>query len=165
MKKVEAIVRSFKLDELKQVLVHAGIIGMTVSGVRGFGRQGGQKERYRGIEFEVEFLPKAKIEVLIEEDRVEQVIEEIVRATRTGKVGDGKIFFSPIERIVASARAKAILQHSYRISLRPVPQLLGKTPAPPPPTSPAWHSVDGFARPYVLPTFERAYHPTPTMPS
>ncbi|MGK7906757.1 MAG: P-II family nitrogen regulator [Synechococcus sp.] len=100
MKKVEAIVRSFKLDELKQALVHAGIIGMTVSGVRGFERQGGQKERYRGIEFEVEFLPKAKIEVLIEEDRVEQVIEEIVRATRTGKVGDGKIFVSPIERIV-----------------------------------------------------------------
>ena len=100
MKKIEAIVRSSKLDELKHALVNAGITGMTVSEARGFGRQGGHTETYRGVEFEVEFLPKTKIEVIVEEDRLEQVIEEIVRTSRTGQVGDGKIFVSPIERIV-----------------------------------------------------------------
>ena len=100
MKKIEAIVRPFKLDELKQALVRLGFVGMTVSDVRGFGRQGGLKERYRGVEFEVEFLPKTKIVLIVEEERVQQAIEEIVRVTRTGSVGDGKIFVSPIEQIV-----------------------------------------------------------------
>ena len=100
MKKIEAVIRPHKLEELKQALVAAGIVGMTVSDVRGFGRQGGQKELYRGIEFEVEFLPKAKIELIVEEDALEKAIEVITRATRTGKVGDGKIFVSPVERAV-----------------------------------------------------------------
>ncbi|WP_017325959.1 P-II family nitrogen regulator [Synechococcus sp. PCC 7336] len=100
MQKVEAIVRPFKLDAVKQALVSAGIIGMTVSEVRGFGRQRGQKERYRGTVFVVEFLPKAKLEVIVEDAKVEQVIEAIVQAAQTGEVGDGKIFVSPIERIV-----------------------------------------------------------------
>ncbi len=100
MKKIEAVIRTYKLEDLKQSLVTAGIVGMTVSDVRGFGRQGGQKELYRGIEFEVEFLPKVKVELIVEEDALEKVIEVITQATRTGKVGDGKIFVTPVERVV-----------------------------------------------------------------
>ena len=100
MKKVEAIIRPFKLDDVKVALVNAGIIGMTVSEVRGFGRQKGQVERYRGSEFTVEFLQKLKIEVVVDNDKVNAVIEAIGEAAKTGEIGDGKIFVSPIDSVV-----------------------------------------------------------------
>jgi len=100
LKKVEAIVRPFKLDEVKIALVNAGIVGMTVSEVRGFGRQKGQTERYRGSEYTVEFLQKLKIEIVVEDDLVDMVIEKIITAARTGEIGDGKIFVTSVEEIV-----------------------------------------------------------------
>jgi nitrogen regulatory protein P-II 1 len=100
LKKVEAIIRPFKLDEVKIALVNAGVVGMTVSEVRGFGRQKGQTERYRGSEYTVEFLQKLKIEIVIEDDQVDMVVEKIITAGRTGEIGDGKIFVSPVERII-----------------------------------------------------------------
>ncbi len=100
MKKVEAIIRPFKLDEVKIALVNAGIVGMTVSEVRGFGRQKGQTERYRGSEYTVEFLQKLKVEIVVEDDQVDMVVEKVISAARTGEIGDGKIFISPVERIV-----------------------------------------------------------------
>jgi nitrogen regulatory protein P-II 1 len=100
MKKVEAIIRPFKLDEVKIALVNAGIVGMTVSEVRGFGRQKGQTERYRGSEYTVEFLQKLKIEIVIDDDQVDSVVDKIVAAARTGEIGDGKIFISPVDQIV-----------------------------------------------------------------
>ena len=99
MKKVEAIIRPFKLDEVKIALVNAGVVGMTVSEVRGFGRQKGQTERYRGSEYTVEFLQKLKIEIVIEDDQVDMVVDKVIAAARTGEIGDGKIFVSPVERI------------------------------------------------------------------
>ncbi len=100
MKKVEAIIRPFKLDEVKIALVNAGVVGMTVSEVRGFGRQKGQTERYRGSEYTVEFLQKLKLEIVIEDDQVDLVIEKIVAAARTGEIGDGKIFVYPVEQVI-----------------------------------------------------------------
>ena len=100
MKKVEAIIRPFKLDEVKIALVNAGIVGMTVSEVRGFGRQKGQTERYRGSEYTVEFLQKLKIEIVIEDDQVDMVVEKVISASRTGEIGDGKIFISPVDQII-----------------------------------------------------------------
>jgi nitrogen regulatory protein P-II 1 len=100
LRKVEAIIRPFKLDEVKIALVNAGIVGMTVSEVRGFGRQKGQTERYRGSEYTVEFLQKLKIEIVIEDDQVDLVVDKLVAAARTGEIGDGKIFISPVDRIV-----------------------------------------------------------------
>ena len=100
MKKVEAIIRPFKLDEVKIALVNAGIVGMTVSEVRGFGRQKGMTERYRGSEYTVEFLQKLKVEVVVENDQVDMVVDQIIAASRTGEIGDGKIFISPIEQII-----------------------------------------------------------------
>lgn len=100
MKKVEAIIRPFKLDEVKIALVNAGIVGMTVSEVRGFGRQKGQTERYRGSEYTVEFLQKLKVEIVVEDDQVDMVIEKVIAAARTGEIGDGKIFITPVEDIV-----------------------------------------------------------------
>ncbi|MCU0516164.1 MAG: P-II family nitrogen regulator [Oscillatoria sp. Prado101] len=100
MKKVEAIIRPFKLDEVKIALVNAGIVGMTVSEVRGFGRQKGQTERYRGSEYTVEFLQKLKVEIVVDDDQVDMVIDKIVSASRTGEIGDGKIFVSPVEKII-----------------------------------------------------------------
>ena len=100
MKKVEAIIRPFKLDDVKVALVNAGIIGMTVSEVRGFGRQKGQVERYRGSEFTVEFLQKLKVEVVVDNDKVNSVIEAIREAAKTGEIGDGKIFISPIDSVI-----------------------------------------------------------------
>ena len=100
MKKIEAIIRPFKLEDVKVALVNAGIIGMTVSEVRGFGRQKGQVERYRGSEFTVEFLQKLKVEVVVDNDKVNSVIEAIAEAAKTGEIGDGKIFISPIESVV-----------------------------------------------------------------
>ncbi|MEB3280667.1 MAG: P-II family nitrogen regulator [Lyngbya sp.] len=100
MKKIEAIIRPFKLDEVKIALVNAGIVGMTVSEVRGFGRQKGQTERYRGSEYTVEFLQKLKVEIVVENDQVDMVVDKIIAASRTGEIGDGKIFISPVEEIV-----------------------------------------------------------------
>jgi len=100
MKKIEAIIRPFKLDEVKIGLVNAGIVGMTVSEVRGFGRQKGQTERYRGSEYTVEFLQKLKIEIVVEDNQVDQVVDKVISAARTGEIGDGKIFVSPVEKII-----------------------------------------------------------------
>ncbi len=100
MQKIEAIIRPFKLDEVKIALVNAGIVGMTVTEVRGFGRQKGQTERYRGSEYTVEFLQKLKLEIVAEDDQVDMVVDKIITAARTGEIGDGKIFISPIGQIV-----------------------------------------------------------------
>lgn len=100
MKKVEAIIRPFKLDEVKIALVNAGIVGMTVSEVRGFGRQKGQTERYRGSEYTVEFLQKLKVEIVVEDDQLDMVVDKVIAAARTGEIGDGKIFVSPVEQII-----------------------------------------------------------------
>ena len=100
MKKVEAIIRPFKLEDVKLALVNAGIVGMTVSEVRGFGRQKGQVERYRGSEFTVEFLQKLKIEVVIDDGRVDTVVNAIAEAAKPGEIGDGKIFISPVDTVV-----------------------------------------------------------------
>jgi nitrogen regulatory protein P-II 1 len=100
LKNIAAIIRPFKLDEVKIALVNAGIVGMTVSEVRGFGRQKGQTERYRGSEYTVEFLQKLKVEVVVEDAQVDMVVEKIIAAARTGEIGDGKIFVSPVEQVV-----------------------------------------------------------------
>ena len=100
MKKVEAIIKPFKLDEVKQALSEIGIAGLTATEVKGFGRQKGHTELYRGAEYVVDFLPKVKIEVVVPENLVEQAIEAIVKAARTGKIGDGKIFVTSVEQVV-----------------------------------------------------------------
>ena len=100
MKKVEAIIKPFKLDEVKDALTKAGVEGLTVSEVRGFGRQKGHTELYRGAEYVVDFLPKVKIEVVLGDDMVEKAVEAIRRAARTGTIGDGKIFVLPVEEVV-----------------------------------------------------------------
>ena len=99
MKLVTAIVKPFRLDDVRNALSEVGVQGMTVSEVKGFGRQRGHTELYRGAEYVVDFLPKAKIEIAVSDDLVERVIEAIVDAARTGKVGDGKIFVTPIEQV------------------------------------------------------------------
>ncbi|NEP48120.1 MULTISPECIES: P-II family nitrogen regulator [unclassified Moorena] len=100
MQKIEAIIRAYKLEDVKIALVNAGIVGMTVSEVRGFGRQKGQTEQYRGTKYRVDFLPKVKLEVVVENGLVDMAVEKILAAAHTGKIGDGKIFISPIEQIV-----------------------------------------------------------------
>ena len=100
MKKIEAIIRPFKLEDVKIALVNSGIVGMTVSEVRGFGRQKGQVERYRGSEFTVEFLQKLKVEVVVEDEKVNSVIDAIAEAAKTGEIGDGKIFITSIDSFV-----------------------------------------------------------------
>ena len=100
MKKIEAIIRPFKLEDVKIALVNLGIVGMTVSEVRGFGRQKGQVERYSGSEFTVEFLQKLKIEVVVNDESVEGVLKALAEAAKTGEIGDGKIFISPIESVI-----------------------------------------------------------------
>ncbi|MFA6546956.1 MAG: P-II family nitrogen regulator [Limisphaerales bacterium] len=97
MKKVEAIIKPFKLEEVKEALKDIGITGMTVTEVKGFGRQKGHTEIYRGSEYTVDFLPKTKIELAVADSQVKQVVELIVKAARTGKIGDGKVFVSPLE--------------------------------------------------------------------
>jgi nitrogen regulatory protein P-II 1 len=97
VKKVEAIIKPFKLEEVKEAVAAVGIQGLTVSEVKGFGRQKGHKELYRGAEYVVEFLPKVKLEIVVEDTKLETVIEAIVKAASTGRIGDGKIFVSPIE--------------------------------------------------------------------
>lgn len=100
MKKVEAIVKPFKLDEVKEALQEIGIQGLSVLEAKGFGRQKGHTELYRGAEYVVDFLPKVKIEVVVDDAMVDQVVEAIIAAARTGKIGDGKIFITNIERAV-----------------------------------------------------------------
>ena len=100
MKKVEAIVKPFKLDEVKEALQEIGIQGLSVLEAKGFGRQKGHTELYRGAEYVVDFLPKVKIEVIVDDAMVDQVVEAIIAAARTGKIGDGKIFVTNIERAV-----------------------------------------------------------------
>ena len=100
MKKIEAIFKPFKLDEVREALSDLGVSGLTVSEVKGFGRQKGHTELYRGAEYVVDFLPKVKIEVIVGDDLVERAIESIVRAARTGKIGDGKIFVTGVEQVV-----------------------------------------------------------------
>ena len=100
MKKIEAIIKPFKLDEVKEALSRVGVDGMTVSEVKGFGRQKGHTELYRGAEYVVDFLPKVKLEIVVTADLVEKVVEAIVAAANTGKIGDGKIFVLPLEEAV-----------------------------------------------------------------
>jgi nitrogen regulatory protein P-II 1 len=100
MKKIEAVIKPFKLEDVKDALAEIGITGMTVSEVKGYGRQKGHSELYRGAEYVVDFLPKIKIELIIEESQVDQILETVVDAARTGKIGDGKIFVSDIEKVV-----------------------------------------------------------------
>ncbi len=97
MKKIEAIIKPFKLDEVKDALQEIDVQGITVSEVKGYGRQKGHTELYRGAEYVVDFVPKIKLETVVEDERVEQVIETIVQTAHTGKIGDGKIFVSPID--------------------------------------------------------------------
>ena len=97
MKKIEAVIKPFKLDDIKESLNEIGIQGMTIYEVRGYGRQKGHKEIYRGAEYVVDFIPKIKIEIVLEADRVEQVVQSIREAANTGKIGDGKIFVIPVE--------------------------------------------------------------------
>ncbi|MBI3628123.1 MAG: P-II family nitrogen regulator [Candidatus Rokubacteria bacterium] len=100
MKKIEAIIKPFKLDEVKEALIGAGVVGMTISEVRGFGRQKGHTEMYRGGEYTIDFLPKMKVEVAVPDDRADTVIELIASAAKTGSIGDGKVFVSPLEDVV-----------------------------------------------------------------
>ena len=100
MKKVEAIIKPFKLEDVKDALAEAGITGMTVTEVKGYGRQQGHSELYRGAEYVVDFLPKVKLEVVVSDSNVEMVVEKITEAARTGKIGDGKIFVSSVEKTV-----------------------------------------------------------------
>jgi nitrogen regulatory protein P-II 1 len=100
MKKIEAVIKPFKLDEVREALSEVGITGLTVTEVKGFGRQKGHTELYRGAEYVVDFLPKIKIEVVVAGDVVEQAVEAIIKSARTGKIGDGKIFVMPVEQVV-----------------------------------------------------------------
>lgn len=100
MKKIEAIIKPFKLDEVKTSLQEAGVQGMTISEVKGFGRQKGHTELYRGAEYVVDFLPKVKIEIVVNDNEVQKVIEAIQKAAKTGRIGDGKIFVTSVEEII-----------------------------------------------------------------
>jgi nitrogen regulatory protein P-II 1 len=100
MKKIEAIIKPFKLDEVREALSEVGVTGLTVTEVKGFGRQKGHTELYRGAEYVVDFLPKIKVELVVAEASVETAIEAIIKAARTGKIGDGKIFVTAVEQIV-----------------------------------------------------------------
>jgi len=100
MKKIEAIIKPFKLDEVREALSELGVTGLTVTEVKGFGRQKGHTELYRGAEYVVDFLPKVKVEVVLQDDLVERAIEAIIKAGRTGKIGDGKIFVTAIDQVI-----------------------------------------------------------------
>ncbi|MRI59296.1 MAG: transcriptional regulator [Epsilonproteobacteria bacterium] len=100
MKKIEAVIKPFKLEDVKEALSEAGITGMTVSEVKGYGRQQGHSELYRGAEYVVDFLPKVKLEVVVKDEDVDMVVDKISEAARTGKIGDGKIFVSDVEKVV-----------------------------------------------------------------
>ncbi len=100
MKKIEAIIRHFKVEEVKDALTEAGAQGMTVSEVRGFGRQKGHKEQYRGAEYTVDFVPKVKVEVVVQDDQMQAAVDAILKSARTGQVGDGKIFISHLDEAI-----------------------------------------------------------------
>lgn len=100
MKKIEAIIKPFKLDDVRQALSDVGVMGMTASEVKGFGRQKGHTELYRGAEYVIDFLPKVKVEIVISDEQVDASIEAITNAAHTGKIGDGKIFVSQVERVI-----------------------------------------------------------------
>jgi len=100
MKKIEAIIKPFKLDEVKEALQEVGVQGITVTEAKGFGRQKGHTELYRGAEYVVDFLPKVKVEVVLPDDMVERAVEAIVKAAHTGKIGDGKIFVTAVEQVI-----------------------------------------------------------------
>ena len=100
MKKIEAVIRHFKLEEVKDALTKAGVHGMTVSEVRGFGRQKGHKEQYRGAEYTVDFLPKVKMEVVVDDADEKKVVDTILQTARTGQIGDGKIFVTSLEEVI-----------------------------------------------------------------
>ena len=100
MKKIEAIIKPFKLPEVKEALADFGVVGMTVTEVKGFGRQKGQADMYRGSEYSVDFLPKIKIEIVVPDSQAESAVDAIVKTARTGKIGDGKVFVSNIEEAV-----------------------------------------------------------------
>ncbi|NLO80600.1 MAG: P-II family nitrogen regulator [Xanthomonadaceae bacterium] len=100
MKKVEAIIKPFKLDDVREALSEIGITGMTVTEVKGFGRQKGHTELYRGAEYVVDFLPKMRVEIVVTDDQVDRCIDAIISAARTGKIGDGKIFVTPVEKVI-----------------------------------------------------------------
>jgi len=100
VKKIEAIIKPFRLDDVREALSNIGIAGMTVTEVKGFGRQKGHTELYRGAEYVVDFLPKVKLEVVVAESQVEQCIDTIIQAARTGKIGDGKIFVTAVEKVI-----------------------------------------------------------------
>ena len=100
MKKVEAIIRHFKLDDVKQALTERGVVGMTITEVRGFGRQKGHTEMYRGTEYEVDFVPKIKVEVVVADDKLQTVLDTITRVAQTGQVGDGKMFVTQLSEVV-----------------------------------------------------------------
>ncbi|MDD5348605.1 MAG: P-II family nitrogen regulator [Chthoniobacteraceae bacterium] len=100
MKKIEAIIKPFKMEDVKEALAEAGIEGMTVTEVKGFGRQKGHTEIYRGSEYTVDFLPKMKIDLVISDDRADRAVAAIVRAAKTGKIGDGKVFVSSVEEVI-----------------------------------------------------------------
>ena len=112
MKKIEAIIKPFKMEDVKEALTEIGVEGMTVSEVKGFGRQKGHTEIYRGSEYTVDFLPKVKFEIVIGDDRVQRAVDAIVQAAKTGKIGDGKVFILPIEdaiRIRTQERGEAAI--------------------------------------------------------
>jgi len=100
MKKIEAVIKPFKLDEVKERLSEIGVEGMTVSEVKGFGRSGGKREIYRGAEYIVDFVPKVKLEIIVRDEQVHEVIDSVLEAAKTGKIGDGKIFVTPVEEVV-----------------------------------------------------------------
>jgi nitrogen regulatory protein P-II 1 len=100
VKKIEAIIKPFKLDEVKDTLTEMGVIGMTVSEVRGFGRQKGHTELYRGSEYTIDFLPKIKVELVVPDGLVDKVVDAVAAAARTGSIGDGKVFVTPVESVV-----------------------------------------------------------------
>jgi len=100
MKKIEAIIKPFKLDDVREALAEVGITGMTVSEVKGFGRQKGHTELYRGAEYMVDFLPKVKLEIVVNEDVVDQCVDTIIETAQTGKISDGKIFITDVERVI-----------------------------------------------------------------
>ncbi|WP_437204356.1 P-II family nitrogen regulator [Planctomicrobium sp. SH664] len=100
MKKIEAVIRHYKLEDVKNALTEAGIVGMTASEVRGFGRQRGHKEQYRGAEYTVDFLPKLKLEIVVNDSDLDKAIQAITESARTGRVGDGKIFISSIQEVI-----------------------------------------------------------------
>lgn len=100
MKKIEAVIKPFKLEDVKDALAEIGITGMTVSEVKGYGRQKGHSELYRGAEYVVDFLPKIKMEMVVDDEMVDKVVDTVVEAARTGKIGDGKIFVTDIEKII-----------------------------------------------------------------